>query len=171
MDPFWPTFLAALAARGQPGTTLLSLQTLFRQEVGAKLFTVMTFDPLTGQSQRVHSSHPKEYPVSGGKPLPTGLWSRTVIEERKMFVANTIEAIAGVFPDELIRSLGCESAVNLPVAFADAVIGTVNLLDVSGHYTPDRIAKIESLSPFAAAGLLAARLAGTGRAAVKDDRQ
>ena len=86
--------------------------------------------PLTGQSQRVHSSHPEEYPVSGRKPLHLGLWSRTVIEERKMFIANTIEAIAEVFPDhELIRSLGCESVVNLPVAFADAVIGTVNLLD------------------------------------------
>jgi hypothetical protein len=172
MERIWPTFLAALAAREQPGTTLLSLQALFRQEVGARLFTVMTFDPLTGQSQRVHSSHPKEYPVSGDKPLPMGLWSRTVVEERKMFVANTIEAIAEVFPDhELIRSLGCESVVNLPVAFADAVIGTVNLLDVSGHYTPDRIARIESLSPFAAAALLAARVAGTGRAAISGVRQ
>jgi hypothetical protein len=172
MERVWPAFLAALAAREQPGMTLLSLQTLFRREVGARLFTVMTFDPLTGQSKRVHSSHPKEYPVSGGKPLHMGLWSRTVIGERKMFVANTIEAIAEVFPDhELIRSLGCESVVNLPVAFADAVIGTVNLLDVSGHYTPDRIAKIERLSPFAAVGLLAARLAGTGRAAAGDDRR
>jgi GAF domain-containing protein len=172
VHPFCPTFLEALAARGQPGTTFLSLQTLFRQEVGAKLFTVMTFDPLTVQSQRVHSSHPKEYPVSRGKPLPVGVWVRTVIEERKMFVANTIEAIAEVFPDhELIRSLGCESVVNLPILFADAVIGTVNLLDASGHYTPDRIAKIESLSLFAATALLAARLAGTGREVVKDDQQ
>ena len=172
MERLWPAFLASLAAREQPGMTLLSLQTLFRWEVGAKLFTVMTFDSLTGQSQRVHSSHPEEYPVSGRKPLRLGLWSRVVIEERKMFVANTIEAIAEVFPDhELIRSLGCELVVNLPVAFADAVIGTVNLLDVSGHYTPDRVAKIESLSPFAAVALLAARVAGTGRAAFKDDRQ
>ena len=49
MERVWPAFLAALAAREQPGTTLLSLQTLFRREVGAKLFTVMTLDPLTGQ--------------------------------------------------------------------------------------------------------------------------
>ena len=77
MERIWPTFLEALAAREQPGTTLVSLQTLFRREVGAKLFTVMTFDPLTGQSQRVHSSHPEEYPVSGRKPLHLGLWSRT----------------------------------------------------------------------------------------------
>ena len=111
----WPTFLLALAAREQPQATLLALQTLFRQEVGARLFTVMTFDAPTGLSQRVHSSHPEEYPVSGVKPLSQGLWSRTVIDERKTFVANSIEAIAEVFPDhELIRSLGCELVAQSP---------------------------------------------------------
>jgi hypothetical protein len=142
MERNWPTFLAALAAREQPRATLDCLQTLFRQEVGARLFTVMTFDAATGLSQRVHSSHPKEYPVSGVKPLSQGLWSRTVIDERKLFVANSIEKIAEVFPDhELIRSLGCESVVNLPVVFAGAVIGTVNLLDAPGYYTPERVVR------------------------------
>src|SRR5271163_137719 len=154
MERSWPTFLAALAAREQPRATLDCLQTLFRQEVGARLFTVMTFDAATGLSQRVHSSHPKDYPVSGVKPLSQGLWSRTVIDERKLFVANSIAAIAEVFPDhELIRALGCESVVNLPVVFAGAVIGTVNLLDAGAYYTPERVAAVESLSPLAAAAL------------------
>jgi GAF domain-containing protein len=167
MEQNWPTFLAALAAREQPQATLLALQTLFQREVGARLFTVMTFDAATGLSQRVHSSHPVEYPVSGVKPLSRGLWSCTVIDERKTFVANSIEAIAEVFPDhELIRSLGCESVVNLPVVFADAVIGTVNCLDARGYYAPERVAKVESLAPFAAMALLAARL----QAASKDAR-
>ena len=162
MEQNWPTFLAALAAREQPQATLLALQTLFQREVGARLFTVMTFDAATGLSQRVHSSHPVEYPVSGVKPLSRGLWSRTVIDERKTFVANSIEAIAEVFPDhELIRSLGCESVVNLPVVFADAVIGTVNCLDARGYYTPERVAKVESLAPFAAMALM--RRAATSR--------
>jgi hypothetical protein len=166
----WSTFLAALAASDQPAATLLALQTIFRIEVDAKLFTVMTFDASTGLSQRVHSSHPREYPVSGLKPLSVGLWSRTVIDKRQMFVANTIEAIAEVFPDhELIRSLGCESVVNLPVIFGDTVIGTVNVLDVAGYYTRDRVAKIESLSPFAAPALLAARLVSSQSNARKDN--
>jgi GAF domain-containing protein len=160
MERNWSTFIAALAAEEQPRATLLALQALFRQQVGAKLFTVMTFDAATGLSQRVHSSHPNDYPVSGVKPLSVGLWSRTVIDERRIFVANSIEAIAEVFPDhELIRSLGCESVVNLPVVFAGAVIGTVNLLDAPGYYTQGRIARVEDLSPFAAAALLAARAA------------
>src|SRR5436309_3572051 len=102
----WPTFLAALATSDQPGATLAALQAVFREEVGAKLFTIMTFDARTGVSRRIHSSHPKEYPVSGAKPLSVGLWSRTVVDERRIFVANTIEGVAEVFPDHaLIRSL------------------------------------------------------------------
>jgi GAF domain-containing protein len=161
MEQRWPAFLAALAASDQPGATLAALQVVFRDEVGAKLFTVMTFDAGTGISQRIHSSHPKEYPVSGAKPLSVGLWSRTVIDERRIFVANTIEGVAEVFSDHaLIRSLGCQSVANLPVVFAGGVIGTVNMLDGPGHYTPERVARIERLAPFATVALLSARLAG-----------
>ncbi|HXW20080.1 MAG TPA: GAF domain-containing protein [Roseiarcus sp.] len=155
----WPDFLAALARPDQPDATLSALQTIFRREVGAKLFTVMSFNAATRLSRRVHSSHPAEYPVSGFKPAPPGAWSRTVLDDRKIFVANSIEAIAEVFPDhELIRSLGCESVVNLPVVFSGAVIGTVNILDTAGFYTADRVAKVELLAPFAALSLFAARL-------------
>ena len=43
-------------------------------------------------------------------------WSEEVIERRSTFVANDIEAIAEVFDDhELIRSLGCEIVINIPV--------------------------------------------------------
>jgi GAF domain-containing protein len=169
MERNWPNFLAALAVPEQPRATLEYLETLFRREVGAKLFTVMTFDAATGLSQRVHSSHPKDYPVSGVKPLSLGLWSRTIIDQRQTFVANTIEKIAEVFPDhEVIRSLGCESVVNLPVVFAGGVIGTINLLDAAGYYTPERVATVESLSSFAAAALLATRLARPVAAEIKD---
>jgi hypothetical protein len=169
MERNWSNFLAALTASEQPRATLQALQTIFQEEVGARLFTVMTFDARTGLSQRAHSSHPKDYPVSGVKPLSEGLWSRTVIDQRRTFVANSIEAIAEVFSDhELIRSLGCESVVNLPVFFADGLIGTVNCLDVRGYYTPDRVAEVETHAPFATAALLAVRLSGPTTVAIKD---
>jgi len=156
----WRDFLAALAAPEQPQAVFAALQAIVRARAPARLFTAMAYDPATRLSRRAHSSHPLDYPLSGLKPLPVGPWSRTVIEEKRPFVANTIEEIAAVFPDfELIRSLGCESVVNLPVVFAGAVIGTVNLLDARGAYTPDRVARIERLAPFAAMALLAARAA------------
>ena len=156
----WTSFLAALAAPDQPETTLKALQEIFRAEVDARLFTVMIYDANSGLSRRVYSSHPVEYPVSGTKPLSVGAWSRAVIEGKRCFVANTIEDIAEVFPDyELIRSLGCESVVNLPGLFAGGVLGTINLLDARGYYTPERVATIESLAPFATTALLAAHRA------------
>jgi hypothetical protein len=171
MNETWPTFLAALAAPEQPAPVFFALEAIIRGEVGAKLFTLMTFDARTGLSRRIHSSHPREYPVSGSKPLSVGRWSRTVIDERRTFVANTIEAIAEVFPDhELIGSLGCGSVVNLPVLFSGEVIGTANALDAPGHYTPERVDKIERLSPFVTIALLAGRLAGPGFEPPNEDR-
>ena len=118
-----------------------------------------------------HSSHPREYPVAGLKPVSGGLWSRTVIEERKTFVANSIEAIAEVFPDhELIRSLGCGSVVNLPVVFNGMVIGVANALDAFGHYTPERVERMERLAPFVTIALLAARVAAPKFEPSRDDR-
>jgi hypothetical protein len=170
MNETWLTFLAALAAPNQPAPICLALQTIIRDEVGARLFTLMTFDAQTGLSRRVHSSHPREYPPSGFKPLSVGLWSRTVMDERRTFVANSIEAIAEVFPDhELIRSLGCGSVVNLPVVFSGGVIGTANALDAPGHYTPERIERIARLAPFVTIALLAARLGGPGAEPPKED--
>jgi hypothetical protein len=170
MNETWPTFLAALGARNQPAPVCLALQTIIRDEVGAKLFTLMTLDARTGLLRRVHSSHPREYPVSGSKPLSAGLWSHMVIDERRTFVANTTEAIAEVFPDhELIRSLGCGSVVNLPVAFSGEVMGTANALDAPGHYTPERVERIERLSPFVTIALLAARVARPASEPPKED--
>ena len=170
MNERWRTFLAGLAALGQLAPVFLALETIIREEVGARL--LMTFDARTGLSRRVHSSHPREYPVLGSKPLPAGVWSRTVIDERRTFVANTIEAIAEVFPDhELIGSLGCGSVANLPVIFSGEVIGAANALDAPGHYTPERVERLERLSPFVTIALLAARLAGEGAEPAKEGRR
>jgi len=167
----WPAFQKAFAAPNQPVPVFLALQTIVREEVGANLFTLMMFDARSQLSRRIHSSHPQEYPVSEVKPLSAGLWSRTVVEKRMTFVANTIEAIAEVFPDhELIRSLGCGSVVNLPVVFDGAVIGVANALDKPGHYTPERVERMERLAPFAAIALLAAHIVAPTSEPLKDDR-
>ena len=112
--------------------------------VGHRLFTVMTVDMAMGLAQRAYSSHPKEYPVSGTKPIHRDAWFDIVHRQRRSFVANTIEDIAKVFPDhELIASLGCGSVLNLPVVLESDLVATINLLDVTGHYTPERVIAAE----------------------------
>jgi hypothetical protein len=111
---------------------------------GHRLFTVMTVDMAAGLARRVYSDHPKEYPVTGTKPIHRDSWFEIVHGEKRSFVANTLADIAKVFPDfELIGSLGCGSVINLPVVLGDELMATINLLHVEHHYTPERIAVLE----------------------------
>mgnify|MGYP001794420128 CR=1 FL=1 len=96
---------------------------------GGQLFTVTVIDRAAGLARRVYTSHPDTYPVSGTKPIQPNDWTRHVIDNAMVFVANTVEEFAIYFPDHaLIQSLGCESAINIPVVDGD-VVGTVNILD------------------------------------------
>nr|WP_244648960.1 GAF domain-containing protein [Mesorhizobium sediminum] len=45
----------------------------------------------------------------------------------------------------------------MPVFVRGKVLGTVNMLDVEGHFTPDRVALVEHLRIPAIAAFLAAR--------------
>lgn len=138
---------------------------------GHRLFTVMTVDMGAGLAQRAYTSHPREYPVSGTKPIQRNPWFDTVHGERRSFVANTIDDIAKVFPDHaLIASLGCGSVLNLPVVLKGELAGTVNLLHQPNWYTPERVARAESELPipawlcFALALLLDPRTSAAGKA-------
>ena len=124
----------------------------------------MTHDPREGYAERIYSNMPDAYPISGRKPANRTRWAEEVIERRRTFVANDIEGIAQVFGDhELIRSLGCESVINLPVEIDGEVVGTVNCLHEAGFYTPDKIAAAEALKlPAAACFLLNERSAREG---------
>ncbi len=159
MHDRWRKFLAVLAGPDQPHAIFAALEAITVETVGSLLFTAMTHDTEAMRSLRIYSSNEDAYPVGGWKPLRPGPWYETVIQRLRPFAALTIEEIAVVFPDHaLIRSLGCESALNLPAVVAGRVIGTINLLHEKGHYTPQRIAAAADLLPFATVAFLAARL-------------
>jgi hypothetical protein len=131
--------------------------------VPVRLWTVMTVDLEAGLARRAYTNMPDAYPVSGTKPIIRNDWFDIVHGQQKSFVANTLGEIAAVFPDhELIGSLGCASVLNLPVFQGGELLGTVNLLDVEGHFTPDRVRLCED-------GL--ARPALTAMLATRDVRQ
>lgn len=131
-----------------------AMQAAMAEAVGHKLFTLMAIDHARGEAARIYTSHPVEYPAGGRKPLGNMTdWGRIVIEGRQPWIGYDMDDIRFAFFDhELIASLGCASCLNMPVVDEDApggprVIGTMNLLDVAHHYTPDHAAR---LAPFAA---------------------
>jgi GAF domain-containing protein len=154
--PDYARFTEALAqGANQPETAFTELCRLTGELIGMKLFTLMTFDAGTGIACRIYSNMPEAYPVTGTKMLERTEWSRHVLEEQRIFVANTIEGIARVFSDHaLIRSLGCESVINVPAIAGGEVLGTINCLHEAGFYTEARVAAAEALKLPAAASFL-----------------
>jgi hypothetical protein len=140
-------FVAAISEARDAETAWNALEDLAKAVAGHRLFTVTTVDVPAGVVRRAHSNMPKDYPTSGTKPLQgnTGNWFDIVFNQRRTFVANTIEDIAEVFPDhELIGSLGCGSVVNYPVVLGGEIVAAINLLDTAHHYTPERVAAVEA---------------------------
>ncbi|MDA4846539.1 GAF domain-containing protein [Hoeflea poritis] len=123
-----------------------ALEELTAALVGVKLFTLMTFDRQSGLASRCYTNMPEAYPCSGTKRVDSDRWTEQVLDGRQNFVANDIGGIAEVFDDhELIKSLGCESVLNLPVVVGGEVLGTINLLHEAGFYTPDKVVAAEIL--------------------------
>ncbi|MAN44625.1 MAG: GAF domain-containing protein [Hyphomonas sp.] len=140
------TFDAAIAVAQTAEAAYKALQDLAQASVGAKLFTIMTVDMAADVARRAYTSDPVNYPASGTKPINYGPWFDVVHKQREYFVANTIEDIAQVFFDhELINELGCQSVINMPIVIGDELVATMNILDVEGYYTPERVQMVREL--------------------------
>jgi hypothetical protein len=133
---------------GQPNALLGKLDRALEEAVGHKLFTVLVLNEEVGQNQRYYSNQPKAYPVGGSKPIDrSSALYRDVIIAGKPRICYDYEDIKRAFFDhELIRSLGCESAVNYPVRWNGKTIGTLNLLHQAGWYNEHNVAAISPLA-------------------------
>lgn len=134
--------------------------------IGARLFTISVQDEAAGLARRAYTSDAVHYPTSVPKPIQHDDWSRLVLVSGETFVANTTAEFAPYFFDHaLINSLGLYAAVNVPVIAGGAVLGTVNVLDVEGHYTPARVVALQGVIadhlPQLAPAMRAAALAGS----------
>lgn len=108
--------------------------------------TLSLFDQNTWESERLYSTRPEQYPVSGKKPVNQTWWTDWVMIKKRTFVANSKEEIADVFFDHTeILKLGCESIINIPIVFRGTVIGTINCLAAAEHFTPELVARSERL--------------------------
>jgi GAF domain-containing protein len=161
-DPM-TAFATALGAARAPIDAFAALDALVQAVLGARLVSVTTVEQGGRLARRSYSNMPGPYPVSGTKEVEPNRWTEIVVGRGETFVANTLAEIATVFPDhELIGSLGLASVVNMPVVLGGELMATLNLLDVEGYFTPDRLTLIRDrlTLPTLAAQLAHDRLAG-----------
>jgi len=115
--------------------------------VGHKLFTILLARKSEGEVIRVYSSRPDVYPVSRAKKMGRTPWGEMVLETGRPFIGRNAQDMRWAFSDhELLSSIGCESALNVPVVIDGQALGTVNLLDGANWYQERHVALV---TPFA----------------------
>jgi hypothetical protein len=158
----FPGFLAAARA-DTIATRLAAIDRAVAEGIGHKLFTVLVLNWDRGENQRYYSNLPDAYPVGGAKPIAKSSAS-AVMEGQCRFLNNYEDVKSAFFDHELIRSLGCESCVNVPVRWAGRTIGTLNILHEANWYTPEDVPTLTILAALAAPALQEI-IAGWGDAA------
>ena len=154
-------FADALAMGDQPQSAFSAMERLSDSVVGVRLFTLMSFDRKQRLASRMYSNMPEAYPVNGTKPIDDSPWIESVLGRGETFVANDSGGLAEVFEDhELIASLGCASVLNVPVVVAGEVLGSINCLAGTGHYTSEKVASAARLRAPGAACFMLARMQG-----------
>ena len=144
MTPF-ESCLVALKQPGSPEPLFKAIDQALATTVGHKLFTLLYVAPDGKRVKRLYTNMPKEYPVGGYKPVTDETpWHKQVIRERRAWVGYNAKDIEWAFFDHaLIKSLGCESAINVPVVYLGRVLGTMNLLHAANHYKEADVAAID----------------------------
>lgn len=128
---------AALDAPDQPAAGFAALEAALGAAIGHRLFTILLHDAAGGWNARIHSNQPARYPIGGRKPITGSAWMTQVIREGRPWIGRDEADIRWAFFDHaLIRSLGCDSALNLPVRWQGRTLGTLNLLHEAGWYGP-----------------------------------
>ncbi len=129
------------AANASTSEQLFQLaENVTKATLGHSLFTVMAFDPDRMEVQRCYTSDPDNYPIGGRKKKKDTEWGRHVLTQGQPIIGSSKDDIRRFFDDhEVITGLGLCAVMNIPIKRLGTVIGTMNLLDDSPHYTADDI--------------------------------
>lgn len=139
-------FEESLARYTDPAETGRALHDLAATLIPARLFTLTAINMAAMQVRRVYSSHPDAYPLLGTKPIVMDDWFRAMQTERRITAINTAAGMEGEFPDlTLIRALGCNSSLSIPIMAGNDLLGTINALDAEGSYPPEAIDRAANL--------------------------
>jgi hypothetical protein len=155
----------ALTAPAGPAALHAEVDHAVKRLVGHKLLTLLVVVEGGEFVERIYSSNPTAYPVTGRKPMNRTAWGDTVIRGLKPWHGRTMADLRWAFGDhELIASLGCGCCINIPVIRFGTVIGTMNVLDAENAYADATVETLKLFAPVLALPFAEAARAIDGRA-------
>lgn len=125
-----------------------SIDQCVKRLVGHRLFTLLVVVDGGTAVERIYSSDPVAYPVTGRKAMGPTPWGDHVIKGMQPWHGRTMADIRWAFPDHaLIESLGCGSCINIPVIVLGRMIGTMNVLDREDAYGDQAVTHLNLFAP------------------------
>jgi GAF domain-containing protein len=123
------------ATASEPDAVFRAVAALAQKAIGHRLFTIMRLHSDTQEVERLYSSLPDAYPVSGRKPKQGTPWGEQVLDRGEIFIANSPAEVESAFSDHaLIFSLGIGAIMNVPIRFRGRSLGTMNICSPAGHF-------------------------------------
>jgi GAF domain-containing protein len=125
----------------EPEAVFRAVEALVQKAIGFRLFTIMRLHGASAEVERLYSSLPDAYPVSGRKPKQGTSWGEQVLGRGEIFIANSLDEVRAAFADyELIFSLGIGAIMNVPIRFRGRSLGTMNICAETGRFSEaDRV--------------------------------
>jgi len=124
------------ASDAAPDAVFRAVEALAQRAIGFRLFTIMRLHAASQEVERLYSSLPDAYPVSGRKPKQGTPWGAQVLDRGEIFIANTPAEVEAAFADyKLIFSLGIGAIMNVPIRCAGRSLGTMNLCAEAHWFT------------------------------------
>lgn len=146
----------AAAAASTPQTVFAAADAAMKELIGHRLFTLLFVVPGGAEVERIYSSDPVAYPLTGRKPMGPTPWGEHVIVGCRAWLGRDMEAIRWAFFDHaLIASLGCGTCINVPVCALGEVVGTMNILDREHAFDERHVALAQAAAPALAPAFLA----------------
>lgn len=142
--------IAGAGARPNQALALCeAVEALVREVVGHRLFSISVFMPASRELERIYSSDEHTYPVGGRKLKQGTAWATSVLDHGETFLGPGRAEIRRAFDDhEKIFALGLGSIINVPLRWAGATLGTMNLVDREHRYGPEHARAATALGQF-----------------------
>lgn len=138
--------LLSLKLEGQPAAFYAALENVLHETTGFIFVTLFLIHE--GQTLRVFTTNETHYPVGARKPMASTPWGDLVIRQKKSFIATDRHAIrAAYFDHATIESLGCGSAISVPIVYSGNCLGALNLNHREGHYDEKHVSVVEAIAP------------------------
>lgn len=134
----------------QPDEIFEAVRSVVQKRMGFGLLTMLKLTSDGDEVQRLYTTDPINYPLSGRERLGTTPWGQHVLVEQRAYLGADLAGLKWAFPADfdLIVSLGLGATMNVPIVALGRTLGSMNILGAEDRYTTRDLDAASTLAPY-----------------------